>query len=490
MRASRRDPHQRHHLHARRQLAVHPVALVALRVVLLDRPALQAGDALRARGGVREGGERSVLGPGVLRPDGDERVRHRTLRSAAIPALAAGELGEVKRETKRRRRCAAAEHRLRAAVEHIPLDIQRLEVALRPERQDCLDHRGRSSPASLRAHATMRARVRERPMPPAREAAMRAGALDGIRVLEFSVVVAGPVCGVILGDLGADVVKVEPPGGEPHRRNRAVVPNEGKLFQNFNRGKRSLVVDLGREEGRALIHRLVPRTDVVIVNYPPRRGEAAGHRLRDAAGDPAGPDLRGEHRLRDARAVGGVPRLGHRRAGLLRADGGRGQGRRGRRAAGAQGRRLGRLHDGHRHRDGRDHGPLPPRTDRRGPEGLRLAAALGDVRPGPHHHARARLRQRRARRDDGEGRRGARAWRRLPRSDRHSHVRPRAGDAVRALLQRLPGEGRRRGPRRAHQGEPRRDARGARPRGRELRRPGLRRPSTPSTSRRPSAGSR
>ena len=96
---------------------------------------------------------------------------------------------------------------------------------------------------------------------------MRAGALDGIRVLEFSVVVAGPVCGVILGDLGADVVKVEPPGGEPHRRNRAVVPNEGKLFQNFNRGKRSLVVDLGREEGRALIHRLVPRTDVVIVNY-------------------------------------------------------------------------------------------------------------------------------------------------------------------------------------------------------------------------------
>ena len=96
---------------------------------------------------------------------------------------------------------------------------------------------------------------------------MRAGALDGIRVLEFSVVVAGPVCGVILSDLGADVVKVEPPGGEPHRRNRAVVPNEGKLFQNFNRGKRSLVVDLGTDEGRALIHRLVPQTDVVVVNY-------------------------------------------------------------------------------------------------------------------------------------------------------------------------------------------------------------------------------
>lgn len=96
---------------------------------------------------------------------------------------------------------------------------------------------------------------------------MQLGALDGIRVLEFSVVVAGPVCGLILSDLGADVVKVEPPGGEPHRRNRAVVPNEGKLFQNFNRGKRSLVVDLRREEGQALIHRLIPEVDVVVVNY-------------------------------------------------------------------------------------------------------------------------------------------------------------------------------------------------------------------------------
>ena len=209
---------------------------------------------------------------------------------------------------------------------------------------------------------------------------------------------------------------------------------------------------------------------------PARGFEAAGDRLRDAAGDPAGPDLRGEHGLRDARAAGGGSGLGHRRAGLLGADGGRGQGRRGRRAAGAQGRRLGGLHHRHRQRDGRGHGPLSPRPDGRGPEDLRLAAALGDVRAEPHHDARADLRQRRARRDDGADQRGAGARRGLPRGGRHPHGRPRAGDAVRALLQRLPGEGRRRGPRRAHEGEPRCNARGPRPRGRELRRPRLRRP--------------
>ena len=108
------------------------------------------------------------------------------------------------------------------------------------------------------------------------EGAARPGALDGIRVLEVSVVVAGQVCGLILADLGADVVKVEPPGGEPHRRNRAVVPNEGKLFQNFNRGKRSLVVDLRRAGGRELVHRLVPQADVAVVNYRPGVAERLG----------------------------------------------------------------------------------------------------------------------------------------------------------------------------------------------------------------------
>ncbi len=99
------------------------------------------------------------------------------------------------------------------------------------------------------------------------------GALNGIRVLEFSQIVAGPVAGIQLSDLGADVVKVEPLAGESRRNTGAVVPNEGKYFQSLNRGKRSLTVDLARSAGQALIHRLIPRYDVVIINY--REGVAA-----------------------------------------------------------------------------------------------------------------------------------------------------------------------------------------------------------------------
>ena len=93
------------------------------------------------------------------------------------------------------------------------------------------------------------------------------GPLDGIRILEFSLVVAGPMSGVLLSDLGADVIKVEPPGGESLRQARAIVPDESKAFQTFNRGKRGIVVDLQQPEGREVIHRLVPTVDVVVVNY-------------------------------------------------------------------------------------------------------------------------------------------------------------------------------------------------------------------------------
>jgi formyl-CoA transferase len=93
-----------------------------------------------------------------------------------------------------------------------------------------------------------------------------------VRVLEFSQIIAGPVAGVYLSDLGADVVKVEPPHGDDRRNTMAVVPNEGKYFQSLNRGKRGLVVDLKVASGRALIQRIIPTFDVVTINY--RRGVA------------------------------------------------------------------------------------------------------------------------------------------------------------------------------------------------------------------------
>ncbi|MFN8618220.1 MAG: CoA transferase [Dehalococcoidia bacterium] len=91
--------------------------------------------------------------------------------------------------------------------------------------------------------------------------------LAGVRVLEFSQIVAGPVAGLNLADLGADVIKVEPPAGDSHRFVGTTVPGESKMFQGNNRGKRSLVVDVASEDGRALIHRLIPSVDVVISNF-------------------------------------------------------------------------------------------------------------------------------------------------------------------------------------------------------------------------------
>ncbi|MDA0301229.1 MAG: CoA transferase [Chloroflexi bacterium] len=96
-----------------------------------------------------------------------------------------------------------------------------------------------------------------------------AGALAGIRVLEFSQIVAAPFGGVVLSDYGADVVKVEPLEGESYRASGAIVPGEGKRFQSLNRGKRSFAVNLQTAEGQALIHRIIPQFDAVLINYRP-----------------------------------------------------------------------------------------------------------------------------------------------------------------------------------------------------------------------------
>ena len=96
-----------------------------------------------------------------------------------------------------------------------------------------------------------------------------AGALDGIRVLEFSEIIAAPTTGMVLADMGADVIKVEPPWGESWRLNLQFVPLESRGFIAVNRGKRSLPLDMTRPEAREIAHELVKRVDVVLVNYRP-----------------------------------------------------------------------------------------------------------------------------------------------------------------------------------------------------------------------------
>lgn len=102
------------------------------------------------------------------------------------------------------------------------------------------------------------------------------GPLAGIRVLEFSQIVAGPVAGLNLADLGADVIKVEPPSGDSHRFVGTTVPGESKMFQGNNRGKRGLVVDLHDPRGLRAVLALVPTVDVVIMNYRPGVPERLG----------------------------------------------------------------------------------------------------------------------------------------------------------------------------------------------------------------------
>ena len=98
---------------------------------------------------------------------------------------------------------------------------------------------------------------------------MASGPLDGIRVLEFTQIIAGPFGCQNLADMGAEVIKVEPPEGEPWRIFGQFMPNESKTFQSLNRGKKSLVLRMGDERAQKIVHDLIPEIDVVVINYRP-----------------------------------------------------------------------------------------------------------------------------------------------------------------------------------------------------------------------------
>ncbi len=95
--------------------------------------------------------------------------------------------------------------------------------------------------------------------------------LDGLRVLEYAQYVAGPFAGMLLADLGADVIKVEPPGGDAWRHYEPFMEGESRYFYALNRNKRSVVLDLKAEEGRAASRALIRTADAVLHNFPPAR---------------------------------------------------------------------------------------------------------------------------------------------------------------------------------------------------------------------------
>ncbi|MEO6349377.1 MAG: CaiB/BaiF CoA-transferase family protein [Candidatus Limnocylindrales bacterium] len=106
--------------------------------------------------------------------------------------------------------------------------------------------------------------------------AQERGPLAGMRVLELSTVLAGPYCSMVLADLGADVIKVEPPDGDATRGYGPpwVETTDGQervaaYFLSVNRNKRSIKLDLRQQEGRAVLGRLVARSDVLIENFRP-----------------------------------------------------------------------------------------------------------------------------------------------------------------------------------------------------------------------------
>jgi crotonobetainyl-CoA:carnitine CoA-transferase CaiB-like acyl-CoA transferase len=105
------------------------------------------------------------------------------------------------------------------------------------------------------------------------------GPLDGVRVLDASQMLAGPICGMRLGDLGADVLKIEPPGGE-HNRSHGFgsvrVAGETPTFMGLNRNKRSVVLDLKQPAGLAAFLELARTADVLIQNYRVGTAERLG----------------------------------------------------------------------------------------------------------------------------------------------------------------------------------------------------------------------
>ncbi len=119
---------------------------------------------------------------------------------------------------------------------------------------------------------------------------MKTQPLHGIRVLDLSRVLAGPYCTMVLGDLGADVIKVEPPEGDETRAwGPPFAKGESAYYLCINRNKRSMTVNLKSDEGRAILRELALKSDVLVENFRP--GTLARYGLDDETLRPDHPRL-------------------------------------------------------------------------------------------------------------------------------------------------------------------------------------------------------
>lgn len=117
---------------------------------------------------------------------------------------------------------------------------------------------------------------------------MTRGCLDGIRVLELARFQAGPRAGMVLSDLGAEVIKIERFGGEETRKSAPIVRGQSVYFSVYNRGKKSVCIDLRKDAGKAVFFDLLRTADFVIENFRPGTLEEMGlgyDALRDVKRD-------------------------------------------------------------------------------------------------------------------------------------------------------------------------------------------------------------
>ena len=220
--------------------------------------------------------------------------------------------------------------------------------------------------------------------------------LDGIRVLELAQVVAGPFCGTLMAEFGAEVIKTEIPGkGDDLRRLGPSEDGTSYWFAVDNRNKKLMTLDLHTAGGQEIVRRLVPHCDVVLENFRPgvleRWGLGWEHAARDQPAAGHGP----HHRVRPD----GSPAPGARvRRDRLRVRRHLVPERRRRPAAGAADARVSRLHDRAVHGVRRDGGAAPPRPHGRGAVDRRRALRVGlsrarvhdDLLRPPRRRARAR----------------------------------------------------------------------------------------------------